>query len=194
MGAITPIAGGLMSLASTLNTVNQVANIAQNFSSNSSARREQEVALRQLQERQRLQAVQLSQDNALERERIATQAGIDAQERRDALKRAVARQRAQFGSSGVSQGGGGSSQAVLLGLFDETDDDLRNREALDNLRNRALDIDTSQKNSVNILQREQLRQSQRINNASQTLNRASSGIDFVTGALGLASEANQSLF
>ena len=53
--------------------------------------------------------------------------------------RAVARQRANFGSSGISSDSG-SGQAVLLGLFDETEDELARREQLDNLRNRALDL------------------------------------------------------
>ena len=162
MGAITPIASGLGTIAGTLGTVNQIVSTVQALSGNSSAEREQELALRQLQERQNLQAQQLAQDTALERERIALQSAQDEEERRTALRRAVARQRAQFGSQGVSSGGG-SSQAVLLGLFDETEDELARRESLDNLRSRALDLDVSQNSSLNLLQAEQLRQRQKLN-------------------------------
>lgn len=162
MGAITPIASGLTSLVSTLNTVNQIANTVQTIGGNSPVRQEQELALKQLQERQRLSAAQLAQDSSLDRERIALQAVQDKDDRRASLRRAVARQRAQFGSSGVSQGSGGSSQAVLLGLFDESETDLAQREQLDNLRNRALELDETQSNSLNLLQATQLRQRQKL--------------------------------
>ncbi|HRQ60224.1 MAG TPA: transporter, partial [Alphaproteobacteria bacterium] len=67
----------------------------------------------------------------------------------------VARQRAAYGGSGISSSGG-SAEAVLLGLFDESEDDLRRREQLDGLRNTAIDLDTSQTRAVNVLQATQL--------------------------------------
>lgn len=182
--------GALVPVAQTVGLITQGVGLVQNLVESETSSRQQSnqqaIALRQLQERQQLNQQQLAQDNALERERIAAQAAIDSEERRAALKRAVARQRAQFGSSGVSQSGG-SSQAVLLGLFDETEDELRNRETLDNLRNRALDLNTEQANSVNILQREQLLQSQRVSRASQSVGRINTGIDFVTGLSSIGS-------
>lgn len=157
MGAIAPIATTLTTLASAAGAVSKVVNTVQTLSGNDNQSRQEDLALRQLQERQRLDAQQLAQDNALERERIALQASQSEDERRAALKRAVARQRAQFGASGISQSGG-SSQAVLLGLFDETEDELTRREQLDNLRNTALDQDLSQLSSLNLLQATQLAQ------------------------------------
>lgn len=157
MGAIAPIATTLTTLASAAGAVSKVVNTVQTLSGNDNQSRQEDLALRQLQERQRLDAQQLAQDNALERERIALQASQSEDERRAALKRAVARQRAQFGASGISQSGG-SSQAVLLGLFDETEDELARREQLDNLRNTALDQDLSQLSSLNLLQATQLAQ------------------------------------
>ena len=171
MGAITPIASGLTSLVGTLNTVNQIANTVQTLSGNSPAKQEQDLALKQLQERQRLTAAQLAQGNALERERIAIQAAQDEEDRRASLRRAVARQRAQFGASGVSQGSGGSSQAVLLGLFDETETELAQREQLDNLRNRALTLDGAQGKSLNLLQATQLSQRQKLDRQISGLGR-----------------------
>lgn len=171
MGAITPIATGLTSLVGTLNTVNQIANTVQTLGGNSPAKQQQDLALKQLQERQRLSAAQAAQDNALERERIATQAAQDEQQRRASLRRAVARQRAQFGSSGISQGGSGSSQAVLLGLFEETQDELAQRQQIDNLRNRALALDEAQSKSLNLLQATQMSQRQKLDRQVSGLGR-----------------------
>lgn len=183
--------GGLTALTSNLGLISQGVGLVQDVIgsqvSSNEQNDEQALALQQLQAQQALSQQQQAQSNALEREQIAIQAGIDDEERRDALKRAVARQRAQFGSSGISQGAGGSSQAVLLGLFDEAEGDLQNREALDNLRNRALDLSASQTNSVNVLQREQLLQSQRVNSASQTLDRVNDGIGLASDALNIVS-------
>ncbi|MGB0719566.1 MAG: transporter [Bdellovibrionales bacterium] len=162
MGAITPIATTLTSLAGTLNTANQIVGAVQTLSGNSPAAQSDDLALRQLQQEQRLREQQLAQSQALEREKIATQAAQDEDDRRAALKRAVARQRASFAGSGISASGG-SSQAVLLGLFDETEDDIKQREQLDTLRTRALDQDFAQTRSLNLLQSTQLRERQKLN-------------------------------
>ncbi|MBK66797.1 MAG: hypothetical protein CMP22_01540 [Rickettsiales bacterium] len=57
-------------------------------------------------------------------------------DRKDRLKRAAAAQRARFGASGVSTAGSGS--AVLLGLQEQTDDEIEQRATINNLRNQAL--------------------------------------------------------
>ena len=164
MGAITPIVGTLTTLATAATAVSQAANTFQSLVGNGPDDRADDLALRQLQERQALQQTQLQQDNALQREQIAFQAAQDEEERRAALRRAVSRQSATFGARGISQDSGGSAQAVLLGLFDETEDELANREALDNLRNRALTLDETQSRSLNLLQATQLSQRQNLNN------------------------------
>ncbi|MCB9981577.1 MAG: transporter [Rhodospirillales bacterium] len=163
MGAITPIASGLSAAVGTLNTLGQVVGAVQTLSGNSNSRQEQDLALRQLQERQRLEQARLAQSNALEREKIATQTAQDEEDRRAALRRAVARQRASFGGQGISASGG-SAQAVLLGLFDETEDEINRRTELDSLRTRALDLGESQNRSLNLLQATQLQQRQKLNN------------------------------
>ena len=163
MGAITPIASGLSAAVGTLNTLGQVVGAVQTLSGNSNSRHEQDLALLQLQERQRLEQARLAQSNALEREKIATQTAQDEEDRRAALRRAVARQRASFGGQGISASGG-SAQAVLLGLFDETEDEINRRTELDSLRTRALDLGESQNRSLNLLQATQLQQRQKLNN------------------------------
>ena len=87
-----------------------------------SRRGSRDQALEQLQKRQALQQQQLAQDAALERERIALNTAQSEEERKAALRRAVARQRANFGAQGVGSGAG-SSQEVLLGLFEESDEE-----------------------------------------------------------------------
>ena len=166
MGAIVPtISQGVGFANSVLGTVNAVDNLINLGSGNTSQQRnmerEQRQALSQLQARQRLQEQQLAAQTALERERITAQAQIDEAQRRDALKRAVARQRARFGSSGIGNAGNGSAQAVLLGLFDETEEELAQRERLDGLRHSALDLDVASQQSLNVLQRTQLQEKQR---------------------------------
>ena len=161
MGAITPIASGLTTIVVALNVANEIVSSVQTLSGNDTS--SEELALKQLKEQQRLQQKQLAQQNALEREQVALQALQDEEDRRAALRRAVARQRASFGASGVSSGSG-SSQAVLLGLVDETEDELAQREALDNLRSQALSLDEAQTRSLNLLQATQLSERNALNN------------------------------
>lgn len=178
MGAITPTITSGFGLASgllgALNTVDQLVSGFQDFGRDPEAERraaeeqrrrqliaEQDQALAQLQERQATQQNQQAQNTALEKERLAVQAQQENDKRRAALRRAVARQKAQFGSSGVGSGAG-SSQAVLLGLFDETEDELQKREQLDNLRTRALDMEGTQARSLNVLQATQLAERNRL--------------------------------
>lgn len=138
--------------------------------------RSEDVALEQLQAQQAMQQQQNRQNVALEQRQIAAQSEINEQNRRAALKRAVARQRAQFGSSGISQGSG-SSEAVLLGMFDETEAELAQRARLDNLRKGALDQRLAQSNSLNVLQYEQLRQRQNLNNVTSSYGRYKNLLD-----------------
>ena len=152
MGALVPV------LTSAL--VTQGVGLAVN---EFSRRQSQDQALEQLQERQALQQQQRAQDAALQKQQIALSASQDEEKRKAALKRAVARQRASFGSQGVGSGAG-SSQAVLLGMFEETEDELSRREELDNLRLNAVDLNVSQSNALNVLQRTQLQERNTLNN------------------------------
>ena len=146
------------------------------LSGNSSYRAQEESqkqALRQLQQAQALQQKQSQAEAELARENIAVQSRASEEARLSALRRAVARQKAQFGSSGVGSSGG-SARAVLLGLFDETEEELAEREKLDNLRNRALDLSLTSQNSMNVLQRTQLQERQKIDRLSSRVDKYSS--------------------
>ena len=161
MGALTPIASGLGAVSGTLGTIGGIVSTVQALSGNSASEQEQQLALRQLQDKQALQQAQLAQNSALEREKIALQAAQSEDERRAALKRAVAKQRAQYGGSGISTNGG-SAQAVLLGLFEETEDEINKRAQLDQLKTASLDQDIASTQSINVLQRTQLAQRQKL--------------------------------
>ena len=155
MGAFTP---ALTTLTTAMSIANQVSNVASTLSGDTS----EDLALKQLKQQQALEEKQLAQQNKLAKEQIALQTAQDEEQRRAALRRAVARQRAQYGASGVSSSGG-SSEAVLLGLMNETEDELFRREQLDTLRNKALNQDFTQTKSLNLLQSTQLKERQSLN-------------------------------
>lgn len=125
----------------------------------------QDAALQQLRAQQSLQEQQAAADATLSHQKIALDAGNTEEERKKALRRAVSRQRANFGAQGISSGGG-SSQAVLLGLFEESEAEKKKREQLDALRLTSIDQDLGQQKSLNVLQRTQLQEKQKITQLS----------------------------
>lgn len=179
MGAFNPasfITNGLNlaqnMVSSTLGPFNQAVSLGEQIGlidddqdrRRDALRAQQSQTLAQLRQRQRLDETQNTQQAALERQKRAEQARQANQERQAALRRAVARQRAQFGASGIGPDSG-SSEAVLLGLFEETEQDSENRQRLDSIRNRSLELNSQQLQARNILestqraQRNQLRRS-----------------------------------
>ncbi len=166
MGSLTPI------LTNPLFT--QGIGLVTSELSRQSSRVQRNDSLNQLQERQRLQEQQLSANAAQGRKKIALDASNAEEKRKAALKRAVSRQRANFGAQGIGNGVG-SSQAVLLGLFEESDDERTRREGLDNLRLNAIDQDLNSRKSLNILQRTQLEERNKLSTIS-ALNGTLSGV------------------
>jgi hypothetical protein len=164
LGASNSVLGGLFPLVNNITRVVSLVDTLSGASQRSGAsaqRQEQELALRQLQQRQGLQMQQMAQDNALAQQKMAIEAQQAEEQRRAALRRAVARQRAQFGAQGVGSVGG-SAEAVLLGLFDESESELKRREQLDQMRNAALNQNYTQAGSLNLLQATQLAERQRL--------------------------------
>jgi hypothetical protein len=172
MGALTPVATLLGGITTALGAVNKISGAFDDLSGQSERqaaaqlRAQQDLALRQLQQQQSLQQQQATQDAALERQNLVITAQNAEEARQRALRRAVAKQRASFGGSGISPSGG-SAEAVLLGLFDESEEDLRQRERLDQLKTSALSQGLAQQNSINILQTQQLRERQQLERASR---------------------------
>ncbi len=87
---------------------------------------------------------------AAKREQVRLQGEADEATRQAALKRSVARQRASYGASGIASSEG-SGRAVLLGLFDESEDERRRREELDKLRYHAIESDLAHERNRNVL-------------------------------------------
>jgi len=182
MGGLTSSIGGLMNAVSV---AQNVAGLVSGGINQQVGIRQQEeadkLALQQLQKQQALQQQQTAESQALERERIALQAAQVKEDRRAALKRAVARQRAQYGAGGISSGG--SAQAVLLGMYDETEDELAQREALDRLRSKALDQSLEHRSSLNLLQQEQMRQKKALMGMSLPVQRITGAVDTGLGLI-----------
>lgn len=152
--------GGFTSLASeAFNIFNAAGNIIGAYDN----LRGDNTYYRDLQRQQTEQMRQMAENAMLEKEKIRLSAEQTETERRAALRRAIAKQRAKFGSSGI-ESSGGSSQALLLGLYDESDEDRQQRESLDTLKTQAIDQNLDQQQRVNTLQLTQLRERSRYSN------------------------------
>lgn len=170
MAGLQGVIPNIIGAASYAGDVLSYGTAAQNlFSSAEDQRRDelraqQDLTLAQLQAQQKLQQKQVEANAALRKQEIQAKAVQDEKDRQSALRRAVARQNARFGAGGISSGSG-SSEAVLLGLFQESETEKQRREELDTLRAQAIDLDVAQSNSLNVLQRTQLQQKQQLQRA-----------------------------
>ena len=167
MGALTPVISGLSTLTGLVNTVDGLVSGVRALGGDPyeeqsrRLRAQQDLALKQLRQQQDAGYKDLEERTALERERMAADAAASEESRRAALRRAVARQRAAFGAQGLDAGDG-SAEAVLLGLFEESDQDRESRERLDSLRSAALEQDLAARQRINVLQQAQLKERQRL--------------------------------
>ncbi|MCB9988636.1 MAG: transporter [Rhodospirillales bacterium] len=164
--------------------VGLVSDIVSGESSYRDQQKQQELALRQLQQDQRESQRQAQENAILQKEQIAAETKKAEDARRAALKRAVARQRASFGASGIGNQANGSVEAVLLGMFEESDDERANRERLDALRTAALDQNLDQQKRLDVIQLSQLREKQKIGSVTSSIDRYSNLTGSVLGALG----------
>nr|BDD45688.1 hypothetical protein 7 [Alphaproteobacteria bacterium] len=166
MGALTSAASLIGGITSTLNTIETFVDTVENFGGRNDnragdLRAQQDLALKQLQEQQALEERQSAQDAALRRQQLTVEAQNAEERRIRALKRAVSKQRVSFGGRGISTIGG-SAEAVLLGLFDESEEELEQRNRLDQITSTALSQDLFQQRSLNVLQATQLRERQNL--------------------------------
>lgn len=159
-GMATSVLGGFT--GGTLSNGLAIAGqIIDNKAKSQELRAQQNIVLQQLEQKQGQELSEAQSEAALDRENIQLQAAQNEAERQAALKRAVARQRAASGASGVGSAGG-SGEAILLGLFEESEDEKNERERLDDLRLRAIDQDMENVQSQNLLETSQLRQRQKL--------------------------------
>lgn len=82
---------------------------------------------------------------------VAKQQEADEQSRQRALRASMASQRARFGASGLSPEEG-SAEAVLLGMFSESEEESAQRIERDALRQRAIDTNGGFTSGRNLLE------------------------------------------
>lgn len=173
MAGLSPVLGtlgmaisGLSQISGAFDSLDRQTQQDENLKQDRRAQEaQQRLALQQLQQRQENDLANLQENIGLEREKIEADTKAAEDKRHAALRRAMARQNVQFASQGISSSDSGSTQAVLLGLFDESDDDRAERSRIDELRNRALNQDVSARSRLNILQQSQLQEKQRLERA-----------------------------
>ncbi|WP_109117017.1 hypothetical protein [Azospirillum sp. TSO22-1] len=92
---------------------------------------------------------------------IAQQSAEDERRRRDALRRAVGRTRADLGGQGVSAADG-SGEAILLGLVGDTEAESGAAAQADRLKRQAIQQELDNTRRRNLLEQAQLAQKQRL--------------------------------
>ncbi len=159
MGTLTPVLGSLTQTLGAIQTITSSID-ALSGGDRRDLKREQDLAMRNLQQQQNLSERQTANDAKLERERLQLESQKTEAARRKALRRAMARQNVRFGAGGVSRTGSG--EAVLLGLYNDSEDQANNNKALDQIRYNAIDNDLANLRQNNLLQRTQLAEQQRL--------------------------------
>lgn len=147
MGGLTSALAPVLQIGSAVGTI---ASTAMPFIQN-------EMQAAQRKDSNALELKQAQQSAALQKQQLQLQAAQVESDRRSALKRAVARQKANFGGQGIGSNEG-SSEAVLLGLFNESEEDRAARGRLDSLREAAINQGVNQKSQLNLLQQAQLQE------------------------------------
>lgn len=153
--SLTSIATGVLSSRAR----DYVEDSIDNVSKRNELRAQQDLALQNLQQKQANELEEVQEHASLDKEKIALDQQQAEKDRKASLKRAVARQRALSGARGVS-GDSGSGEAILLGLFEESDDEREERQRLDSLRKKSLDQDIENRQRQNLLEVSQLRERQ----------------------------------
>lgn len=143
MGALSSVITPVLQIGSALGTV---AGIVQPYQAVSQKNREADLKLQQLQQ----SMAQQKKQNLLTLEQNET-------ERRAKLRSLLSQQRASFGGRGLDTTSG-SSEAVIQGMLDDSDQERAASESKVLAANKELDQQVSQQKRLNLLQKEQLRQ------------------------------------
>lgn len=148
--------GGLTSFASqafqVLGAVNTVMGAVNQFSNDSGKR---DYKLREMQNQVNLQNAQAEAENR--KQQYTLEAQVAEEERRNALRRAIAKQKAIYGASGIDSSSG-SAQALLLGQIAESAQAQKDADALDAIKDAAVNLPVENQKRINTLQLTQLRE------------------------------------
>lgn len=144
--------GGLLPL---VNRGLSIANTIDRFQGKKDTRKqdraENALALQQAQERRAAEEKIAADKYTREQAVLSAQGAEDERRRLSALKRASAATRAKFGGAGVTAEGG-SGEAVLLGLFQESEEEKQAQDSITALRRQILDDNFSALKSRNLLE------------------------------------------
>lgn len=143
--------GGFNPISTVLSTVSTVAGLGGQAMRISNGYNDASQAYKNAQADYAQQEREIAQKEKSEREKLQIDADEAARKRRDSLKRTTAQQKAAFGGQGIDSNDG-SGQAVLLGLFQQSDDEKKYRDRLDNLRNQSLTQNVDNARRRNLLQ------------------------------------------
>ncbi len=149
MGNITALGGTLPLLTKTISNANAIDTM---LNGNRTTRARNELNQSQLIERNRL-AEQVATDQAARNTALLNVEQSDQDRKRAlALKRAIARQRAMYGGSGIDDGtNDGSGEAVIFGLINDSEQDRAASDSIYTLRRRIIDDNVNNIRKRNLL-------------------------------------------
>lgn len=154
MGNITALGGALPILTKTISSANDINTV---LNGNRLSQKRDTLEQSQLVERHRLEE-RAAQDSASRNTALLNiQQNEEDRKRSLTLKRAIARQRALYGSSGIDDGGdSGSGEAVIFGLTNDSDQDRAASDSVYTLRRRIIDDNVNNIRTRNLLDEAQL--------------------------------------
>lgn len=153
MGNLTSLGGALPLVTKSISGVNTIDTA---INGNRNAEHAANLARTQQSARNRLEENVSAQKSALDTSILNATQSADERRRLTALKRATSRQRAIYGSSGLDRGGDtGSGEAVIFGLFNESDQDKATNDHIYNLRRRIIDDNIQNMRTRNLLDESQ---------------------------------------
>ncbi|PCH98421.1 MAG: hypothetical protein COB76_07090 [Alphaproteobacteria bacterium] len=154
-------ASTLGTINTTLGTLQTIGKAVGTLSGGSMAKRQRDYAMRNLKRQQSQKTTEATANANAQRQKIELDAVGAERRRRSALKRSVAKRNARFGATGIG-GGSGSREAILLGLYNESESEKKQREDLDKLRFSSINNDLSNVAARNILEKTQFSERQKL--------------------------------
>lgn len=163
MGNLTSLGGALPLLTQT---ISGVKSFDRTVNGNRNADQQLKLLGAQQAEKNRL-------DEKIADARAATDTSIlnatqndETRRRASALKRALSRQRAIFGGSGIDRGGDdGSGEAIVSGLLNESEQDQTASDSIFNLRRRIIEDNVQNIRARNLLEESQFNARRKIKSA-----------------------------
>jgi len=123
---------------------------------------------KQMQQKNALELKNLQNKTAYEKAQMRLDAEQDDAERREKLRRAIAKQRAQYGASGIDADSG-SAAAYLLGIENLSDEQRAEREALLAMKSSILEENYNSMKRVNTLELTQLKERNKLKKPQSVL-------------------------